>query len=94
MTIKHAQVDIHVDGVMRDGDFDAILTKKFIIQPETDYVIWHKLGRKPRRYRIEWKDCFCDFYVVRDAQGNPMEDSEKSVLNFSEANATLLLWIA
>lgn len=94
MTIKHAQVTVEIDDVIRDGDFDAVITKKFIVQPETDYVIYHRLGRIPRRYRIDWKDVFCDYYVVRDASGRPMEDKEKTVLNFSEANATLLIWIA
>ncbi|HLP41573.1 MAG TPA: hypothetical protein VK465_08715 [Fibrobacteria bacterium] len=92
--MKHAQIDVLADATIPDGDHDAILTRKVIALPETDYVIHHKLGRVPRQIQIVWKDQFCDFKVARDATGRPMMDSEKVVLNFSEANTTMTLRIA
>jgi hypothetical protein len=94
MTIKHAQINILVDQVVRDGDLDAILTRKVIALPDADYVIWHRLGRIPRQINIVWKDQHCDWKVAKDSQGRPMEDAEKVVLNFSEANTTMTLRIA
>lgn len=92
--IKHAQVSPHVDQVIRDGDFDAILTRVYVKNPETNIAVTHKLGRVPRQIEIVWKDEYCDFKVAKDAKGQPMADAEKVVLNFFATNVTLTIRMA
>ena len=94
MTIKHAQISVNVDDVIRDGDFDAVLVSKVTAQAYTDFVVWHRLGRVPRQISIVWKDRHCDWKVAKDAMGAPMQDKEKIVLNFTESGTTMTLRIA
>jgi hypothetical protein len=92
--VKHAQTDAVVGRIIRDGDFDAILTKIYVKDPETNITIEHRLGRVPRQIQIVWKDEYCDFKVAKDSKGQPMADSEKVTLNFFATNVTLTLRMA
>jgi hypothetical protein len=92
--VKHAQVDVQTGQVIRDGDFDAILTRIYVKDPEANIAVTHKLGRVPRQIQIVWKDEYCDFKVAKDAKGQPMADAEKVVLNFFATNVTLTIRMA
>lgn len=92
--IKHAIIDPAVDEIVRDGDHDAILTKVYVKTANLDTVVPHRMGRVPRQIQIVWKDGLCDFKVSKDSKGQPMQDTEKVVLQFSLANTTLLIRMA
>jgi hypothetical protein len=94
MTVAHAKQDVHVEEFIKDGDFDAYLTKFVITQPELNYVFRHRLGRVVRQIALVWTDEFLEWKVAKDAQGQPMSDKEKIVLNFNETRATIVLRFA
>lgn len=92
--MKHAQTDLAIGQVLRDGDFDANLVKVYVKDPETNITVTHRLGRVPRQIQIVWKDEYCDFKVAKDPKGQPMADTEKVTLNFFATNVTLTLRMA
>ena len=92
--IQHDKSDLAVGESSRDGDFDARLVKVFAKTANLNTVVPHTLGRIPRQIQIVWKDGFLDLKVCRDAQGQPMVDKEKVVLQYSAANVTALIRFA
>jgi hypothetical protein len=92
--MKHFHGDLWVGQVAKDGDFDAMLTRVYVKDPENNIVVEHRLGRVPNQIQIVWKDEYCDFKVAKDPKGRPMADAEKVVLNFFATNVTLTLRMA
>lgn len=94
MIIQHDRHDIEVGKSQRDGDHDARLLKVYVATANQDVTLPHLLGRIPRHIQITWKDGFLDFKVSKDAQGRPVVDNEKVVLQFSAANVTAVIRFA
>lgn len=91
--LQHTRQEIGFDKIVRDGDFDAVKTKKFAAVANTDYVFAHNLGRIAWDITVRWSDAFVSFKVVKDSQNRPQQDKEKTVLQF-DAPATVIIRFA
>lgn len=58
--LRHLTLDVAemaYDAPHADGDFDAVLVKKFVeVEPGKDSVWMHDLGRKPNQITVVYSD--------------------------------------
>lgn len=86
---RHFQGELRVGQWVKDGDFDAMITRFYVADPEKNYEFFHKLGRVARRILPIWSDKHIEVCVARDDQGRPLQDQFKTILNFNEAGCTV-----
>ena len=83
-TPQYSRTQLEIEAIEKDGDMEAIVTKKSIVTANEDVVVFHGLGRIPSRAYVIW--CIGNFITCQislDANGQPQADNEKSVLKFS-----------